>query len=46
MRKLYEIPEAEELRTELEMGLLTTTGSVDPWDVMPNDPEEFDDPEE
>ena len=41
MKKKYEIPEAEELRISLEMGLLTTTGSVDPWGVMPNDPDEL-----
>lgn len=46
MKKKYENPEAEELRISLEMGLLTTTGSVEPWGVMPNDPEEFVDPEE
>lgn len=39
MKKKYEIPEAEELHTELEMGLLTVTGGEDPWDdgVMPED---------
>lgn len=29
MKKKYEIPEAEELRISLEMGLLTVTGSDD-----------------
>lgn len=40
MRKLYEIPEAEELRTELEMGLLQDTvkpGDPIIEDVMPED---------
>lgn len=40
MKKIYEIPEAEEIRTDLEMGLLTTTGSEKPIeedDVMPED---------
>lgn len=40
MKKKYEIPEAEELRISLEMGLLTTTGSEKPIeedDVMPDD---------
>ena len=41
MKKKYEIPEAEELRISLEMGLLTTTGSVNPWNVKPNDPDEI-----
>ena len=44
MRKLYEIPEAEAIRTKLEMGLLSTTGSWGGWGVKPEDPEEFDDP--
>ncbi len=44
MKKKYEIPEAEELRISLEMGLLTTTGSVDPWGARRRDPnpEDFD----
>lgn len=39
MKKKYEIPEAEEIRTELETGLLIVTGGEDPWDngVMPED---------
>lgn len=42
MKKKYEIPEAEELRISLEMGLLQTTGSdqpiiIDPDEVMPED---------
>lgn len=39
MKKKYEIPEAEELRISLEMGLLTTTGSVNPWGARRRDPD-------
>ncbi len=43
MKKKYEIPEAEELHTDLEMGLLTATGGQAPFtdEVMPED-EDFD----
>ena len=42
MKKKYEIPEAEEIRISLEMGLLQTTGSDKPIvivddEVMPED---------
>lgn len=39
MKKKYEIPEAEAICTELEMGLLTVTGGQDPFEeeVIPDD---------
>lgn len=44
MKKKYEIPEAEEFRISLEMGLLTVTGHEEPWGVMPDDSDDFDEP--
>lgn len=45
MKKKYEIPEAEELRIALEIGLLTITGGDDdiPHGVMPADEDSFED---
>ena len=42
MKKKYVIPEAEELRVAIEVGLLTITGGDDdiPEGVMPYDVEE------
>jgi hypothetical protein len=43
MKKKYEIPEAEELRVSLEMGLLTVTGGQDPFEEEVIQDDSFDD---
>lgn len=43
MKKMYEIPEAEELLISLEKGLLIVTGHEEPWGARRRDPD-LDDP--